>query len=78
MSVSVSAARIVSRLATPGLPTSSKVISRPESVTADLILRTLTLGSSSSSMMPVGAEPDLLIFVVGSARSRILPTEGTM
>ena len=54
MSVSVSAARMVSRFATPGLPTSSKVTSRPESVTADLIFRTLILGSSSSSMIPVG------------------------
>ena len=41
---------------------SSKVISRPESVTADLILRMLIAGSSSSSMMPVGEDSDLLIF----------------
>ena len=75
MSVSVSAARMVSRFATPGLPTSSKVISRPESVTADLIFRMLILGSSSSSMIPPGEEADLLIFAVGSARSLILPTE---
>ena len=45
---------MVSRLATPGLPCSSKMISRPESVTADLIFLTFTRGSSSSSMMPVG------------------------
>ena len=78
MSVSVSAARMVSRFATPGLPTSSKVISRPESVTADLIFWTFTLGSSSSSMIPLGADNDLLILAVGSARSLILPTEATM
>ena len=76
--MSVKADRIVSRLDTPGLLISSKVISRPESVTADLILRMLSAGSSSSSMMPVGADSDLLIFDIGSARSAILPTEGRM
>ena len=78
MSVPVSADRMVSRLATPGLPTSSKMISRPESVTADLILRMLILGSSSSSMIPVGDDEVLLIFEVGSARSAILPTDARM
>ena len=67
---------MVSRLATPGLVSSSKTISRPESVTADLIFLTFTRGSSSSSTMPVGAEADLLIFAVGSARSAIRPTGG--
>lgn len=78
MSRPVRAARMVSRLATPGLRTSSKEISRSESVTADLIFRVLTLGSSSNSMIPLGEEADLLILDSGSARSRILPTEATM
>ena len=68
----------MSKLDTPGLLISSKTISRPESVTADLILRILIAGSSSSSMMPVGEDSDLLILLSGSARSAILPTEGRM
>ena len=75
--VPVSADKMVNKLETPGL-FHRKMISRPESVTADLILRMLIAGSSSSSMMPVGDDSDLLIFVPGSARSAILPTEGRM
>ena len=56
---------MVSRFETPGLFASSKMISRPESVTAEVILRMLILGSSSSLSSPASAPSDLLILAVG-------------
>ena len=70
------AARIVSRLETPGLASGSKRISVSLSVTADLMRLVMTLGSSSRNTAPVGS--DLLIFDVGSCRSRILAVSFAM
>ena len=63
------AARMVSRLETPGLASRSKRTSVPSSVTADLIFLAVFFGSSRMLMSPFGDAADLDIFDVGSCRS---------
>ena len=64
---------MVRRLETPGLASGSKRISVSESVTAERIFFAETLGSSRSSMMPVGPELVFDILMAGFCRSRIRP-----
>ena len=66
---------MVSRLLMPGFSSGSKRTSEPESVTAERIFLALTLGSSSSSMMPAGEDADFDILAVGSWRSVILAVD---
>jgi len=54
------------------------MISRPVSVTADLIFLADRAGSSSSMMIPAGDDADLDIFAVGSCRSVIFAVSRTM
>ena len=72
------AARIVSRLATPGFSSGQKRTSRPESVTARETLRRMASGGSSSRTVPgASGAADLLIFLAGSCRSMTrAPTGG--
>ena len=59
----------------PGFSSTSKRTSEPESVTAERIFFALTLGSSSSSMMPAGDDADFDILAVGSWRSVIFAVD---
>ncbi len=69
---------MVSRFEIPGLFSSSKRTSVPESVTAERIFFADTLGSSSISMMPAGEDADLDIFARGSWRSVIFAVSSRM
>ena len=67
--VPVTAARMESRLATPGLSAGSYTTSEPESVTARLNFLTITSGGSSTSTVPWGESADFDILLVGAWRS---------
>lgn len=69
---------MVSRFETPALFSASKRTSRPVSVTAERIFFAERFGSSSSSTRPFAADADLLIFAVGSCRSKIFAVSLTM
>ncbi len=65
----VQAARIDSRLDTPGLATGSKRTSASVSVTARLIFFSTSFNGSSTPMVPWGESNDFDILLVGCCRS---------
>ena len=74
----VVAARIDSRLDTPGLATGSKRTSVSESVTALLMRLVIVFGSSSRAIVPWGESADFDILLVGCCRSMIRAPTGGM
>ncbi len=61
------------RFAIPSLPSPRRRTSRPESVTAERILRVTTSAGSVRSRVPWGVPPVVDIFRVGSWRSITRP-----